>query len=123
MRLSNILILVLVGATGCAGDYGKIVDYRLYDTGEVETVVEVEVDGDWQAGLKNEYFKNGHLKRSEWALHGKPWMIVEFHENGQMKTEERFWGSEFVFGVYYSEDGTLIQQVGAKVKRFAEEDS
>ena len=65
--------------------------------------------------MKNEYFKNGHLKRSEWSRHGNPWMVINFHENGQMKSEERFLSSEIAFGAYYSEDGTLIRNVGEKV--------
>ncbi len=115
MRLKNFCLLVLIGATGRAGDRGKILDYRLYDSGQVKAIAEVEYEGDWQSRLKNEYFKNGRLKRSEWSRHGKPWMVVDFYESGQLKSEERFWGNEIIFGAYYHEDGTVIREVGEKV--------
>jgi hypothetical protein len=114
MRLTSITILVLVGATGCAREHSLIRDYRLYDTGEVQAVAAVEYERDWKAGFRNEYFRNGRLKRSEWLRQGKTWIVVEFHDNGQLKSEERFW-PEIVFGAYYAEDGTLVRQVGKKL--------
>ena len=119
MRFGKILILVMAGATGCAVDRGIVHDYGLYDTGEVQAIAEFEYRGDWRSGLKNEYFKNGHLKRSEWSRHGKPLMVVNFHENGQLKSEERFKGDEIVFGAYYAVDGTLTREIGEKVHGLA----
>ena len=116
MRSSLIVILALVGATGCAQRRSMVSDYRLYDTGEVRTVGMLESEGgDRQTGLVLEYFKNGRLKRSEFSHQGTPWMVVTFHENGRMESEERLRGDRIAFGAYYAEDGTLLRQVGRKI--------
>ena len=115
MKFTNIAILLTATLAGCAANRAMVLDYRLYDTGEVQETAWVESEGNRQSGSKNEYFKNGHLKRLESSRQGKPLMVVEFHENGQMKSEERFRRNEIAFGAYYSEDGALIQQVGEKV--------
>ena len=123
MRLRNIVILVLVGVGGCAADRGTIRDFRRYEAGQVQSIGEVEYEGDRRSGLTNEYFKNGHLKRIEWSRNGKPLLVVEFHDNGQLKSEERFWRNKIVYGAYYSVDGTLTRQVGEKIHWLAKDDS
>ena len=52
----------------------------------------------------------------QWTENGRPVVKLEFYENGHLKQEERFSGSELTYGAYYSQEGQIKRTIGQRVR-------
>ena len=113
--MRKLLLYILLSSTliGCRRS-SCIRDFTQYDTGEIKTTMQFEKhhNVDFSVGHKLEYFKNGQLKRMEWIVQSVPNIIVEFYEDGQLKSQEQFSGSDVSYGAYYTQEGSLTRTVG-----------
>lgn len=116
-----IVLLVCALVSGCQSS-SVVLDRKLYETGEPrsETWVVVAagaVGSVNPAGLPvpkytSEVFEDERLEMETWFLNGQPRVRLAFHENGRLKSEERFRGEALVFGACYDIHGELKRTVG-----------
>ena len=127
----TILLLVCIAVSGCFSGQSMIHDYELYESGKPKSeATSYYYEGrDSQNQISHshltEYFENGHLKTEEWSMginERKPLFKLTFHENGQLKSEERFFNGELVYGIYYTQEGQIEQTYGELINWITKKD-
>ncbi len=117
MRYSVIVsfILAMSLVSGCATSQSLVIDGERYESSELKSVGAVSSsDGHRIYGYQSEYFKNGRLKAEQWSDGGGPLVRLEFHKNGMLKSEERYWNNQVSYGAYYGPDGRLEKTQGQR---------
>ncbi len=116
-----IVLLLLALVSGCQSS-GVVLDRTLYETGEPRSerwfvitagdVGSVNPTGLPVPSYSSEFSEDGRLEMETWFLNGQPRVRLAFHDNGRLKSEERFRGEELVFGAFYDIYGELKRTVG-----------
>jgi antitoxin component YwqK of YwqJK toxin-antitoxin module len=128
-KISFVIVVISLLGCGCTNS-AFIRDYRLYDSGEPNSIAEmckiedkshILYSSEWEFTHSSEYYKDGHLKSEEWSSGGRPQSKLTFYESGRMKSEERFINDKLVYGIYYSEDGKIEQTTGKLINWFIRE--
>ena len=60
------------------------------------------------------YYESGQLQSEHWSTGGTDTKLT-FHENGRLKSEERFSGGDLLYAAYNAEDGGLERRAGDPV--------
>jgi hypothetical protein len=108
-----ILVLAGVALCGCRSNDFKVHDSRLYDSGKPrESTTDTYANGKQVSSHSVEYFENGRLRTDEWRGPHGPLFKLTFYETGRLKSEERYFNGELIYGVYYSQAGDVERTVG-----------
>lgn len=107
-----IMIVMCVTLLGCRSQRHVIRECGLYDSGE--PMMEAESYSEGAFVHTSKYFKNGRLKLEEWSKRGQPLVRLCFYDNGQLKSEERWFNDHLEYGTYYNEEGALISASGKR---------
>jgi hypothetical protein len=112
-----ILLTTVVAACGCVQSPRSTVHAAsFYDSGKPKEAVSTYYEGKLlQQSDRSEYFESGRLKLEEWSGSRNPLVRLAFHENGRLKSEERFFNGQLAYGVYYSEAGEVERTVGQRL--------
>ena len=115
------LVLAMGFLCGCRVNQSLVMDCERYDSGELKSIAAVSVyEKHRNYSYKTEYFKNGRLKLEQWAAASGLLMRLEFHENGMLKSEERYLNNQIRYGATYGPEGQLEKTQGQKIKSEAQ---
>ena len=123
--ITTLAITASCSIAGCQSGGSKTKDYRMYDTGEPKAdawVTSRHCQFLWMVsrdkstfGEHAEFYKNGRLKQMQWTVGGQPVTVLHFHENGQLKSEERYSRNQLDFAVYYDSQGRTERTIGKRL--------
>ena len=115
--ITTLAIGAVCSLAGCYSGSSRTKDYRMYDTGEPKADAWVTVERRDKAvyGQYAEFYKNGRLKQMQWTVHGQPVTILQFHANGQLRSEETYSRNQLSFAVYYDSQGRTEKTIGKRL--------
>lgn len=126
-----LIVIALAILSGLSGGCHRMftnqsyaIDVKPNETGELAAVEETYVydtltalgaQADVNVRHTVEVYPNGRLQRESWKSDTVEDVTLTFHENGRLKSEERYVGQTLRFGVYYDPEGHLIKTVGERL--------
>jgi len=124
-----VAILMVAGLCGCRAFSNRCVltdhYHEYHSSGEIRVGTGYHW---WDHGTlwtQRDYFTNGRLRSLTISLHGHKVLPrangstvseLHFHENGRLKSEEHFYGSEIAYAAVYDQEGNMKSEHGHKVR-------
>jgi hypothetical protein len=129
MKRNSVTVLAITAiwlSVGCQLNRSSISDQQFYETGELRedaSIIRVSFGEERTSyGRSAEYFKDGRLRKIHLYGDDQPAVVLEFHSNGRLKSEEQRVADKLTFAVYYDENGNVERSLGERVRRSAQRD-